>query len=82
MNRLAAALLICMLALPSWTVPAPAGNVRELEWADLIPPLEFIENPLAEAILAGAFAPGDTIEVALKGGEFSFSKAAAVSEAA
>ena len=41
-----------------------------------------IENPLAEAILAGAFAPGDTIEVALEGGEFSFSKAAAVSEAA
>ena len=41
-----------------------------------------IENPLAEAILAGAFAPGDTIEVVLKGGEFSFSKAAAVSEAA
>jgi ATP-dependent Clp protease ATP-binding subunit ClpB len=41
-----------------------------------------IENPLAEAILAGAFAPGDTIEVALKGGEFSFSKVAAVSEAA
>jgi ATP-dependent Clp protease ATP-binding subunit ClpB len=41
-----------------------------------------IENPLAEAILAGAFAPGDTIEVALKGGEFAFSKATAVSEAA
>jgi ATP-dependent Clp protease ATP-binding subunit ClpB len=41
-----------------------------------------IENPLAEAILAGAFAPGDTIEVALKGGEFAFSKANAVSEAA
>ena len=41
-----------------------------------------IENPLAEAILAGAFAPGDTIEVALKGGEFIFSKATAVSEAA
>ena len=41
-----------------------------------------IENPVAEDILAGAFAPGDTIEVALKCGEFSFSKAAAVSEAA
>ena len=41
-----------------------------------------IENPLAEAILAGAFAPGDTIEVELKGGEFAFSKATTVSEAA
>ncbi|MBA4693217.1 MAG: ATP-dependent chaperone ClpB [Congregibacter sp.] len=41
-----------------------------------------IENPLAEGILAGAFAPGDTVEVRLERGEFAFSKAAAVSEAA
>jgi ATP-dependent Clp protease ATP-binding subunit ClpB len=33
-----------------------------------------IENPLAKEILAGKFAPGDTIKVAFSGGAFSFAK--------
>jgi ATP-dependent Clp protease ATP-binding subunit ClpB len=33
-----------------------------------------IENPLAKEILAGTFAPGDTIKVAFSGGAFSFAK--------
>ena len=33
-----------------------------------------IENPLAKEILAGAFAPGDTIHVREKGGHFTFTK--------
>ena len=41
-----------------------------------------IENPLAEALLAGDFAPGDCIEVSLNRGELVFAKDGAVSEAA
>jgi len=41
-----------------------------------------IENPLAEALLAGDFASGDGIEVSLNRGELAFTKGAAVSEAA
>ena len=41
-----------------------------------------IENPLAEALLAGDFAPGDCIEVSLNRGELVFAKGRAVSEAA
>ena len=41
-----------------------------------------IENPLAEALLAGQFAPGDSIEASLNRGELAFAKGAAVSEAA
>ena len=33
-----------------------------------------IENPLAQKILAGDFVPGDTIEIALQGGELIFNK--------
>jgi len=33
-----------------------------------------IENPLAQAILAGSFLPGDTIVVDVQGGEMSFNK--------
>jgi ATP-dependent Clp protease ATP-binding subunit ClpB len=35
-----------------------------------------LENPLAQAILAGRFAPGDTIRVGYADGDFSFAKAA------
>ena len=41
-----------------------------------------IENPLAEALLAGDFAPGDCIEVSFNRGELAFAKGTAVSEAA
>ena len=34
-----------------------------------------IENPLAKEILAGKYAPGDTVKVALKNGEVVFNKA-------
>jgi len=34
-----------------------------------------IENPLAKEILAGKYAPGDTVKVALKNGEITFTKA-------
>jgi ATP-dependent Clp protease ATP-binding subunit ClpB len=34
-----------------------------------------IENPLAKEILAGKYAPGDTVKVALKNGEIAFTKA-------
>jgi len=34
-----------------------------------------IENPLAKEILAGKYAPGDTVKVALKNGEVTFTKA-------
>jgi ATP-dependent Clp protease ATP-binding subunit ClpB len=34
----------------------------------------WVENPLAQKILAGAFASGDTIRVGLKNGELDFSK--------
>ncbi len=33
-----------------------------------------IENPLAKEILAGKYAPGDTVNVALKNGEIAFTK--------
>ncbi len=33
-----------------------------------------IENPLAKEILAGKYAPGDTVKVALKNGEITFTK--------
>ena len=36
-----------------------------------------LENPLAEAILRGDFAPGDAIAVAVKAGELEFSKSRA-----
>ncbi len=35
-----------------------------------------VENPLAQSILAGKFAPGDRIRVAVKGGELTFQRAA------
>ena len=35
-----------------------------------------LENPLAQAILSGRFAEGDTVEVALEGEEIAFSKGA------
>lgn len=41
-----------------------------------------IENPLAEALLAGQFAPGESIEVTLNRGELTFTKGTAVSKAA
>ena len=34
-----------------------------------------IENPLAKEILAGKYAPGDTVKVALKNGDIAFTKA-------
>ena len=34
-----------------------------------------LENPLAQEILAGRFQPGETIEVDVEGGEFTFSSA-------
>jgi ATP-dependent Clp protease ATP-binding subunit ClpB len=36
-----------------------------------------IENPLAQSILAGQFPPGSTVEVDIKGGQFSFNAVAA-----
>jgi ATP-dependent Clp protease ATP-binding subunit ClpB len=33
---------------------------------------QVIENPLAEALLSGKFAPGETIKVVYKGGKFDF----------
>ena len=33
-----------------------------------------IENPLAQKILQGEFAPGDRIRVGARGGELTFSK--------
>ena len=41
-----------------------------------------IENPLAEALLAGDFSSGDVIAVSLQAGELRFGRAANVSEAA
>lgn len=39
--------------------------------------VQLVENPLAQAILSGEFAPGDTIEVTLANGTLAFAKAAA-----
>jgi ATP-dependent Clp protease ATP-binding subunit ClpB len=39
---------------------------------------QLIENPLAQSILSGEFAPGDVIEGALVGGSLTFTKATAV----
>jgi ATP-dependent Clp protease ATP-binding subunit ClpB len=36
-----------------------------------------IENPLAKELLTGEFGPGDTVQVAAKGGRISFSRATA-----
>ena len=33
-----------------------------------------IENPLAQSILAGRFVPGDTVEVQVRGGQFTFER--------
>ena len=33
-----------------------------------------IENPLAKEILAGKYAPGDTVKVGAAGGEITFAK--------
>jgi len=41
-----------------------------------------IENPLAQALLAGDFEPGDTIVASLRGDKIVFDKAPAVSQAA
>ena len=41
-----------------------------------------LENPLAQEILAGRFAPGDTIQVDLAGDGLTFSKGAATADAA
>ncbi|MEK7321646.1 MAG: ATP-dependent chaperone ClpB [Pseudomonadota bacterium] len=38
---------------------------------------QLVENPLAQALLAGRFMPGDVIEVNLAGEQLSFAKAAA-----
>ncbi len=38
--------------------------------------VQLVENPLAQAILSGEFAPGDTIEVTLASGTLAFAKAA------
>jgi len=37
--------------------------------------IQLVENPLAQAILAGSFEPGDTIEVTLSDGNLGFEKA-------
>jgi len=37
--------------------------------------IQLVENPLAQAILAGSFEPGDTIEVTLSDGKLGFEKA-------
>jgi len=39
---------------------------------------QLIENPLAQSILSGEFAPGDVIEGALVAGSLTFTKATAV----
>jgi ATP-dependent Clp protease ATP-binding subunit ClpB len=39
--------------------------------------VQLVENPLAQAILSGEFAPGDTIEATLSNGTLAFAKAAA-----
>jgi ATP-dependent Clp protease ATP-binding subunit ClpB len=36
---------------------------------------QYVENPLAQEILAGKFIPGDTIQIGLKNGNIVFSKA-------
>ena len=36
-----------------------------------------IENPLAKELLTGQFGPGDTVQVAAKGGRIAFSRATA-----
>ena len=41
-----------------------------------------IENPLAEALLAGDFAPGATLQASLAGDQIVFGKAPDISEAA
>jgi len=41
-----------------------------------------IENPLAEALLAGDFIPGDTIEATMSGSELRFVKSPALVDAA
>ncbi len=41
-----------------------------------------IENPLAEALLAGDFIPGDTIKATMSGSELRFAKAPALVDAA
>ena len=41
-----------------------------------------IENPLAEALLAGDFIPGDTIKTTMSGSEFRFDKAKTMVDAA
>ena len=33
-----------------------------------------LENPLAQSILAGRFVPGDTVEVQVRGGQFTFER--------
>lgn len=42
---------------------------------------QYIENPLAQAILSGKFAAGDVIEVTLSGSELAFKKAGATARA-
>ena len=36
---------------------------------------QYLENPLAQALLAGEYAAGDTINVDVKGGDLHFNKA-------
>jgi len=41
-----------------------------------------VENPLAEALLAGDFIPGDTIQATMSGSELRFDKATTMVDAA
>ena len=40
-----------------------------------------LENPLAQKILAGDYAPGDSVAVTVEGGELKFARGKAVLEA-